>query len=189
MPDPTVYRPSGDLKDPNGTLQGHCVNGYKAKSNVATFQNYETRMIDSWKVTQDSVIIESKKAGYNYADFVIRLAEAPKEIKKNEDKPGRYMALAEVLDSDCSVIKSKGAEVVPGPRRMVFVEQDAKKVVGSAKSGATFRVMGIPRMNLERLTFYLNHPEKFNGKKVALPYEMIVIGAEPKTCKGARGGG
>ena len=49
--------------------------------------------------------------------------------------------------------------------------------------------MGIPRMNLERLTFYLNHPEKFNGKKVALPYEMIVIGAEPKTCKGARGGG
>lgn len=165
------------------------VNGYKAKANVATFQNYETRMIESWKVTQDSVIIESKKAGYNYADFVIRLAEFPKEIKKNEDKPGRYMALAEVLDSDCSVIKSKGAEVVPGPRRMVFVEQDAKKVVGSAKSGATFRVMGIPRINLERLTFYLNHPDQFNGKKVALPYEMIVIGAEPKTCKGAPGGG
>src|SRR5438874_7777991 len=31
MPDPTVYRPSGDPKDPNGRLQGHCVNGYKAK--------------------------------------------------------------------------------------------------------------------------------------------------------------
>ena len=165
------------------------VNGYKAKPNVATFQNYETRMIDSWKVTEDSVIIESKRARYNYADFVIRLAEAPKEIKKNEDKPGRYMALSDVLDNDCSEIKKDGKPVVKGPRRMVFVEQDAKKVVGSAKPGATFRVMGIPRINLERVAFYLNHPDQFNGKPVALPYEMIVIGAEPKPCKGAPGGG
>ncbi|MBZ5574661.1 MAG: hypothetical protein LAO09_22625 [Acidobacteriia bacterium] len=159
------------------------VEGYEAKPNVATFKDYETKMIDSWKVTSDSVIIESKRAGHNYADFVIRLKESPKEIKKNEDKPGRYMAQAEVLDNDCSEIMSKGKAVVSGPRRMVFVEQDAKKVVGSAKMGATFHVMGIPRVNLERLTFYLNHPDQFNDKKVALPYEMIIIAAESKTCK------
>ena len=156
--------------------------GYKAKPNDATFKDYETRMIESWKVTSDSVIIESKRAGHNYADFVIRLNESPRKIKKNEDKP-RYMAQADVLDSDCSAIMSKGKAVVSGPRRMVFVEQDAEKVIGSAKPGATFRVMGIPRVNLERLTFYLNHPEQFNDKKVALPYEMIIIGAEAKTCK------
>lgn len=160
------------------------VDGYQAKSNAATFGNYETRLIDSWKVTNDTVIIESKKAGYNYADFVIRLSESPQEIAQNEDKAGRYMAQAEVLDNDCSVIMdSKGKQVVSGPRRMVFVEQDAKAVVGKAKAQATFHVMGIPRINLERLTFFLNHPDQFNGKKVALPYEMIIIAAEAKTCK------
>jgi hypothetical protein len=159
------------------------VEGYKAKPNDTTFTNYETRTIDSWKVTSNSVIIESPRGVYNYADFVIRLNETPNKIPANEDKP-RYLALADVLDSDCSVIKDKkGKEVVSGPRRMVFVEKDADKTIGIAKPGATFQVMAIPRVNLERLTFYLNHPNQFNGKKVFLPYEMIVIGAKATTCK------
>jgi hypothetical protein len=168
------------------------VDGYEAKPNDATFGNYESRMIDSWKVTADSVIIESKKAGYNYADFVIRLSESPKEITNDPARlePGRYMAQAEVLDLDCTVImdSKKKQPVVSGPRRMVFVEDDAKAVIGSAKPGSTFRVMGIPRINLERLAFYLNHPDQLDKKRPLLPYEMIVISAEAKACGSAPSG-
>lgn len=154
---------------------------YQGKPNDATFGSYERLTIDSWSVTNDSVIIESKKAGYNYADFVIRLEETPKPIP---NEAGRYMALADVLDTDCSQIVSNGKPVVAAPRRMVFVENDAGTVIAKAKLGSTFHVMGIPRVNLERLTYFLNHADDFNGKKVALPYEMIIIGAEPKTgCK------
>jgi hypothetical protein len=159
------------------------VEGYHAQKNDVTFKSYETRTIDSWKVTSDSVIIESPRAVYNYADFVIRLTETPKKIAKNEDKP-RYLAQADVLDTDCSVMKNKkGDNLVSAPRRMVFVEKDADKTIAKAKPGATFQVMGIPRVNLERLTFYMNHPTLFDKQKVFLPYEMIVIGAKAKTCK------
>jgi len=161
------------------------VEGYKSQVNETIFKHYESRVIDSWKVTADSVIIVSKRALYNYADFVIRLTETPKEIKKNEDKSGRYMAQADILDNDCSVIMSGGKPVLSEPKRMVFVEQDAKKVIGGAKAGATFHVMGIPRVNLERLTSYLNHPDRLEGKQPLLPYEMIIIGAEAQTCRTA----
>jgi hypothetical protein len=169
------------------------VDGYDAKPNDATFGNYESRLIDSWKVTADSVIIDSKKAGYNYADFVIRLNESPQEIVNDSARPepGRYMAQAQVLDTDCTEIVDKKTkqQIISGPRRMVFVENDAKKVMGSAKAGSTFHVMGIPRINLERLVFYLNHPDQLDKKKPRLPYEMIIISATPQTCKNVAAAG
>ena len=165
------------------------VDGYDAKPNDATFGNYESRLIDSWKVTADSVIIDSKKAGYNYADFVIRLNESPLEITNDPTRPepGRYTAQAQILDTDCSLILDKKTkqQIISGPRRVVFVENDAKNVIGSAKAGSTFHVMGIPRINLERLVFYLNHPDQLDKKKPRLPYEMVIISAEKQTCKNA----
>jgi hypothetical protein len=73
------------------------------------------------------------------------------------------------------VVKDDEEMVVPNPHRMVFAPNTppAKQVAGLHK-GDKMHVLGIPRVNLERISVMTaEHPgEEFEAQ---LPYEMIIV--------------
>jgi len=127
------------------------------------FKHYEGRV---FTVTVDDpfTAIVAKKALYNYAVFTIELVGAPEQT----DDEG-WMVLATVEDDD-------GETLVSSARRMVFAPGTRPaELVSQASAGDRFRVLGIPRVNLERLMAAGNqHPGSPVSVKGA--YEMIVMG-------------
>jgi hypothetical protein len=137
--------------------------GYHAYDASTAFDSYES-LTATIQANGTATEIESKKAGYNYAEFFIEL-EGP--LSKVEDG---FLVLANVVDEE-------GNPVVSEPRRMVFLAgTPAAAAVQKLKKGDTMHVMGIPRLNLERISFAM---QTSGGASVTvpLPYEMIIIGA------------
>ncbi len=103
---------------------------------------------------------EAKTIGYNYVDFRFTLTSAPKEVDDG------VMVLATVSTVDGKTVLSAT------PRRMVFVKNTPPAaLVGKAKKGVSFRALGIPRLNLERLSAKAKPGESID---VQAPYEMII---------------
>jgi len=136
--------------------------GYKAYDAETAFSHYEN-LTASIQSTETSTTIQSPKVGYNYAEFLIELAGDP---VPSDD--GGFLVLAQVLADEEEVVTS-------GLRRMVFAPntQPAQHVSG-LHQGDHMHVLGIPRVNLERVSFLTaQHPgETFQAQ---LPYEMIVV--------------
>jgi len=136
--------------------------GYQAYDAETAFSKYEkiTATIQSMNT---STTIDSPKAGYNYTDFIMQLAEDP-----TPSDDGGLLVLADVVKDDEEM-------VVPNPHRMVFAPNTppAKQVAGLHK-GDKMHVLGIPRVNLERISVMTaEHPgEEFEAQ---LPYEMIIV--------------
>ena len=127
------------------------------------FKHYETRVF-TVTVGSPFTSINAKKALYNYAEFVIELAGQPKQTAD-----AGWMVLAMVEDDE-------GMELVPRPRRMVFAPGTRPaEIIAGASAGDRFRVLGIPRVNLERLMAAGNQQP---GVPVSLKgaYEMVVMG-------------
>ena len=103
----------------------------------------------------------SKTIGYNYTEFKIVLTSTATKVDDG------FMALARVKALD-------GEDLVTIPRRMVFAQgTPPAALVAGASMGDTFRALGIPRLNLERLM-----EKAKSGQSVAVqaPYEMIIVG-------------
>jgi len=139
--------------------------GYHAYDANTAFESYES-LTATIQANNTATEIESKKAGYNYAEFSIVLDG---QLLKVDDG---FMVLANVVDEE-------GNPVVSEPRRMIFLGgTPAAAAVQKLKKGDTMHVMGIPRVNLERISFAM---QKSGGSSVTipLPYEMIILGAFP----------
>ena len=136
------------------------ITGYKAYGVDDAFARYE-ELKATIRATKTAVTIDAKMAGYNYAEFGIEISGAP---KKFDDCT---MALATVLDNS-------GDPAFAALRRMVFLKGMAKESL--IKKGAQLRVLGIPRVNLERLAFLIADKEGQTLADVPLPYEMIIVG-------------
>ena len=99
--------------------------------------------------------------GFNFVDFMIVLTGATKKVADG------FMVLAKIADLD-------GKIIVNSPRRMVIAgDTQPAALIQTAKKDATFKALGIPRLNLERLM------EKAKTGKpipVEFPYEMIIVG-------------
>jgi hypothetical protein len=165
----------------NGSIRW--IKGYTAKDNVKTFGHYESRILDGWDIASNTIEIETGKAYYNYAIFAIRPTSAPVATKSGDGR----MLFAEVRDTNGKPLRSQGEPVVSGARRMVFLmgTDPDQKLTGNVV-GKCMKVMGIPRVNLERLAYVMNHSDEFADQEVPLPYEMLIIGAEaPKACPGS----
>jgi hypothetical protein len=138
--------------------------GFAPYEAVTAFPYFEGRTA-TLQASATSVTIEARRAVYNYVGFTIALTGAPKNVADG------VFVLAKVLDAEGNV-------VVARPRRMVFVAgTDAEMKVRSAKKGDRFSVLGIPRVNLERVNYLLTKdgPGPIDVKP---PYEMIILGAE-----------
>ena len=141
------------------------IDGYTAHPADACFTHYESLV---FTVTKGSSVtsIQTNKAGYNYADFVLVAAGPPAQ---SED--GGWMVLATVQDT-------QGTVLVSTPRRMVAAPNtQPAAAVKALKTGGRLHVIGIPRVNLERL---MAEASKTPGQPVTLKgaYEMILVGVE-----------
>lgn len=133
---------------------------YTAYSATQAFAHYEGVKLT---VTRDATFttIKSSQARLNYAEFDIVLKGAP------DVRPDGVMVNADVVNS-------AGTSLVLEPRRMVCAAgTQPANLIGVAKVGAKFRVLGIPRINLARVSAKAID-------NVAVPifgaYEMIIVG-------------
>jgi hypothetical protein len=159
------------------------VYGYEYKNAEDAFYRFENTECE---IIPDNgfITLITKGVGYNYVDFKIELLEEPYKYRGTED--GRFL-FCRVLDLEDEVISQK--------ERMVFV-RDSKpdKTIEDMKMGDVLRVIGIPRINLNLVSWRVNEAEKAaeeynkkpsneNQNKLAranqrlrwkLPYEMIM---------------
>jgi hypothetical protein len=139
---------------------------YRPYDAATAFNEYE-RLTANITANATSTAIDSARAVHNYAEFIIELGGSP---ASSDD--GGLLALAEVFKDDETTVTS-------GLRRMVFVGGTAAaEKVKPATKGARFHVLGIPRVNLERVSFAAKqHPGQ--AFKAPLPYEMIIVAILP----------
>ena len=138
---------------------------YEAYDAKTAFDFYE-----SLKVTvegnKSETTINAKRAIYNYAEFVAELTSGAQEVEDG------YFALAHILDTE-------GATIVDKPRRLVFVKGTAAAdAIKTARRGDRMHLLGIPRINLERIAFITAKTGRAQTT-TRLPYEMIVVGVIP----------
>jgi hypothetical protein len=133
---------------------------YDAKT---AFGEYDKLRVTLQAMNATQVTLNANKAGHNYAEFVMELQGAP--VKSDDD--GR-MVLAKVFDAEGNI----AAKTLV---RMVFVPgtPPAEKAK-TLKKGDRLHVLGIPRVNLERISFLVSQNGN-NSITTSLPYEMIIV--------------
>lgn len=159
------------------------VYGYEYKDAEDAFYRFENT---ECQIVPEAtyITIVTKGVGYNYVDFKIELLEDPYKYRGGED--GRFV-FCRVLDLEDEVISQK--------ERMVFVRNsEPDNTIGQMKAGDVLRVIGIPRINLNLVSWRVKEVEKAaeeydsnenqqNEDKLAaarqrlswkLPYEMII---------------
>jgi hypothetical protein len=150
----------------NSVLQSFIpVPKYQAYDPATAFGAYES-LTATVQANSTATQIQSKKAGYNYVEFFIELQGAPLKVDDG------YLVLATVEDKE-------GNPAVNESHRMVFTDGTAPAgAVKDLKKGDKLHVLGIPRVNLERISFAM---QSSGGASVTipLPYEMIIVGVFP----------
>ena len=135
------------------------VEGFTAHDAATAFKRFEQMVVT---VTRGPAFtsFQAKTIGFNYVDFRIVLTGAPKKVTDG------FMVLAKVANLD-------GKIIVNSPRRMVIAGgTPAAALIATAKKDATFTVLGIPRLNLERL---MEKSEAGESIPVQAAYEMIIV--------------
>lgn len=142
-------------------------NEFRGYSADKAFGAYEKR---PGTITQSNtaIMITSNKAGYNYAEFEMRLTGKPKDVGDG------YIVLANVFNAGAP---ANADPLTEDPRRMIFVKGSlpADKIA-TMKKGDRLHVLGIPRVNLNEVYAVASglqgHEEYSAG---GLPYEMIIV--------------
>ena len=137
--------------------------GYPAER---AFDNYEKRPGTITK-SRTAIMITSNKAGFNYAEFQIRLAGTPKDVGDG------YMVLANIYNAKA---KANDDPVVEETRRMVFTKgTPPADAVKDLKKGDKLHVLGIPRVNLNMVYAIASGLKGNEEYSESLPYEMIIV--------------
>ena len=137
--------------------------GYPAER---AFDAYEKRPGTITK-SNTAIMITSNKAGFNYAEFQIRLAGKPKDVGDG------YIVFANVYNANA---KKNDDPVVEESRRMVFVKgSKPADAVKDLKKGDKLHVLGIPRVNLNEVFAIADGLQGDEEYSDALPYEMIIV--------------
>ncbi len=138
---------------------------FQAYDASTAFGAYEKLKV-TLQASQSAIQINATKTGYNYAEFVLEVQGA---VQQTQDA---IFVLAIVLDTE-------GNTVVSQLRRMVFVKgTDPAVHAQGLKTGDRLHVLGIPRINLERISF-LTAQVGQTQITTSLPYEMIIVGVFP----------
>ena len=137
--------------------------GYAAER---AFDAYEKRP-GTISISKTAIMITSNKAGFNYAEFQMRLAGKPKDVGDG------YMVFANIYNGKA---KTNDDPVVEESRRMVFVKgTKPADAVKDLKKGAKLHVLGIPRVNLNLVYAIATGLEDDEEYSEGLPYEMIIV--------------
>ena len=137
--------------------------GYPAEK---AFDSYEKRPGTITK-SNTAIMITSNKAGFNYAEFQMRLAGKPKDVGDG------YIVFGNIYNAKA---KSSDDPVVEEPRRMIFVKgSKPADAVKDLKKGDKLHVLGIPRVNLNAVYAIASNLKGDEEYSDALPYEMIIV--------------
>lgn len=152
--------------------------GYTAYDAARAFSEYE-KLQATIQSSDTSTTISATKTGFNYAQFLMQLTDRP--IASDD---GGFLVLAKIM-------QDAEEEVVPQPVRMVFVPNTPPaQAVANCATDDTLHVLGIPRINLERISFMTSQQpgQPFQAK---LPYEIIVVGiySDSNACSAAASSG
>jgi hypothetical protein len=137
--------------------------GYTYKACQDAFYKYENTPC---KLTQsgDTVTIETRGVGYNYAEFKIQLGD-DESIKETEDG---YFAICKVSDLDDEIVSQKTRVVIAkGTKPANYVNE--------LKNKKSLHVIGIPRINLSLVSWRIANSKENPGVLTwNLPLEMII---------------
>jgi hypothetical protein len=146
------------ITDPS---DGHSYSAYPANTAFAAYEKLQATIT----VSDSSVSIDAKQAGYNYTEFLLEPAGTSAQGDNG------IFVLANVYD-----LSDPESPVTVSPRRMVFVDNtEPAKQLASLSPGQRLHVMGIPRVNLAEVAAVSGG----NPVDMALPYEMIIVAVFP----------
>jgi hypothetical protein len=124
------------------------------------------------RVTGTAIQIESKKAGINYTQFRMQLVGKPKKGTDNA-----LFVLANVFD-----INDEEEKMNTSPVRMVFVDgTPAAQAVAELHDGDRMNLLGIPRVDLSKVSVIAKGLAANKTFKGPLPYEIIVMAQLPES--------
>jgi hypothetical protein len=148
----------------------HDIPGYTPKDAEKAFGNYE-KLSAKFQIDNQTVMITSKKVGYNYVSFIAEIAGKRETLDNNgTDAPDGEVLLANVMNN-------AGDEVLVENVRLILIAgtQPAGEVA-KAPQGATLQFLALPRVDLNAISAFIEAGG--SGTLVRkLPYEMIVVAA------------
>lgn len=112
----------------------------------------------------NKIQIRTRGIGYNYAEFRIKIKDSNQFVTGD----GRFVM--------CSVIDNSG-KTLYSKMRMVFPRgSEAEVKVADLSKGKVMHVLGIPRVNLDMISFRIEHAsENPHLLEYNLPVEMIIV--------------
>jgi hypothetical protein len=145
--------------------QAHPTQEFRGTPATTAFPYYDSHEITISR-SNTAIMLNSKKAVYNYTDFFIKLTGKPKDVGDG------FIVFAQISATN----NFTEPLLVDGTRRMIFAK-DSKpaNAVKSLVKGDKLHVLGIPRVNLSdvfAVASGLNVGEEF---REPLPYEMIIV--------------
>lgn len=163
----------------NGTVLAdtfHGIPGFKAKDATEAFTHYEKLRL-SLRANTTAATLSSNEIGYNYVKFKLRLNGPVTPLKANDDNSSDgFQAIIDALAADAG---DDDAALAKGVRAIFVANTPPAQAVSSLGAGDELLVLGIPRVDLNRVNSYL----KAGGTTATsrkLPYEMVIVAVLPQ---------
>ncbi|HEU5453040.1 MAG TPA: hypothetical protein VFU76_13690 [Terriglobales bacterium] len=135
---------------------------YEAYDAATAFGHYEQMKITVQR-SATALTLTAPKVGYNYTEFYAILGQ------RLTVQDGT-LVLAQIADAE-------GNSVAASPVRLAFVKgTPPEQALQQAQNGARLHLLGIPRVNLERIANLAGKMSVGQRTTVKLPYELIVVG-------------
>jgi hypothetical protein len=153
------------------TLSFQPIEGYDAYDAERAFAQEYEKLTCTIRVTNTAIQIESKKAGINHTQFRMQLVGKPKK-----GTGSALFVLGDVYD-----ITDEEEKVNSDPVRMVFIDGTAAaQAVADLHDGDRINLLGIPRVDLNKVSTIAKSLAANKTYKGPLPYEIIVVAQLPE---------
>lgn len=147
------------------------IEGYDAYDAERAFAQEYERLTCTIRVTNTAIQIESKKAGINHTQFRMQLVGKPKK-----GTGSGLFVLGDVYD-----MTDEEEKMNSEPVRMVFVDgTPAAQAVAELRDGDRINLLGIPRVDLNKVSTIAKSLAANKTYKGPLPYEIIVVAQLPE---------
>ena len=145
--------------------QAHPTQEFRGTPATTAFPSYDSHEITISR-SNTAIMLDTKKAVFNYTDFFIKLAGKPKDVGDG------FIVFANISATN------NFAEplLVEGTRRMIFAKDSAPaNAVRNLVKGAKLHVLGVPRVNLNAVFAVASTLAIGEPFPEPLPYEMIIV--------------
>lgn len=145
--------------------------GYEAYDAERAFVEKYEKLTCAIRVTKGGIRIVSKNVGFNHTQFRMQPVGKPKK-----GSGGAIFVLADVFDID-----DEEEKVNASPVRMVFLDGTrAAEAVTALEVGDRMNLLGLPRVDLNKVSAIAKSLPPKKTHNGPLPYEIIVLAQLPE---------